>query len=59
MKFASYILLIIFTASLIPQQYTYVKTGEPLQGYCAMAKADAKLLGETLNHNIEKLCEKD
>lgn len=57
MKPASYILLIIFTASLIPQQYTYEKTDDPLQGYCAMAKADAKALGETLHGNLKYICQ--
>lgn len=57
MKFASFILLIIFIAGLIPQQYTYAKTGEPLRGYCAMAKADAKALGQTINHNLKYVCE--
>lgn len=57
MKILTGTLLVIFVAGLIPQQYTYVKTGDPLQGYCAMAKADAKLLGETLNGNLKYICQ--
>jgi hypothetical protein len=57
MKILTGTLLVIFIAGLIPQQYTYVKTGDPLQGYCAMAKADAKLLGETLNGNLKYICQ--
>lgn len=55
MKILTGTLLVIFIAGLIPQQYTYVKTGEPLQGYCAMAKADAKLTG-SIGGNTHALC---
>lgn len=57
MKILTGTLLVIFIAGLIPQQYTYVKTGDPLQGYCAMAKADAKALGETLHGNLKYICQ--
>lgn len=57
MKLATYYLLVIAIVGLIPHQYTYAKTGEPLQGYCAMAKADAKALGETLHGNLKYICE--
>jgi len=55
MKLASYILLIIFIAGLIPQQYTYAKSSDPLDGYCKVAQMDAKLTG-SIGGNLKTIC---
>lgn len=55
MKLATYYLLAVAIAGLIPHQYTYARTGEPLQGYCAVAKMDAELTG-SIGGNLKTIC---
>lgn len=41
--------------NLIPSTTVYAREDNPLQSYCLMAKADAKL-GVTMGENVKAIC---